>query len=605
MSYRIQQVIHALEVGAGAKLIKFALAVIGLVAIAVVYDVAAFRNLSTAEGMDTAQLAQRIADGKGFTTGFIRPFSLHLLQKKAEDGAADSPSTKSADFKPEFLTRHPDVANAPAYPVLLAAVLKFNPFGHPDTTTQKGFTIYQPDLWVTGFNQLLIVIGACLIFRLARRLFDEPVAWVAGILFAGTELFWRSSMAGVPTAFLSVLFLLIFTALAALQSGEGKLVFWAVLAGALLAVAGLTRYSYSWLVIPLVVWMAGLPSPRKGVLIGVALAAFALIWLPWLGRNFALTGTPFGTASYAIYQGTPFFEGDQLERAIAPDFSTTSTGFFWTKLISNLREIVEKLPRLGGNWASAFFLAGVLVVFRNPALRRLRGFLLSSLVLLMVVQGLGKTWLSADAPELSGENLLLPLLPIMLIYGAGFFYILLDQLGLPNAGYRLGAAGAFCALLLAPLWLVLLPPHPSPIVYPPYYTPWIQEKSAYTRNGELMVTDIPWATSWYGGGEANHLWLPLRYKMPAGSSLQEDFYRLHNHPKPVRALYLTAKTLKDVSMRGLYDFAQNEEMDQDWDHFILGIFIKKEVPTGFPLKKAPEGLMPEIFLTDSERPVQK
>ena len=141
---------------------------------------------------------------------------------------------------------------------------------------------------------------------------------------------------------------------------------------------------------------------------GVALLAFAMVWLPWLGRNYALSGTPFGTAGYAIYQGTPFLQDDQLERAFNPDFSTTFTGFFWTKLISNLRDIVEKVPRLGGTWASAFFLAGVLVAFRNPALRRTRSFLLWCLLLLMGVQALGKTWLSTDSPELTAENLLLP-----------------------------------------------------------------------------------------------------------------------------------------------------------------------------------------------------
>ena len=68
---------------------------------------------------------------------------------------------------------------------------------------------------------------------------------------------------------------------------------------------------------------------------------------------------------------------------------------------------------------------------------------------------------------------------------------------------------------------------------------------------------------------------------------------------------LTAKTLKNVEIRSLYDFVKNEELDQDWDHFILGIFINKEVPKGFPLKRAPEDIQPEIFLTDSERSLKK
>ena len=39
----------------------------------------------------------------------------------------------------------------------------------------------------------------------------------------------------------------------------------------------------------------------------------------------------------------------------------------------------------------------------------------------------------------------------------------------------------------------------------------------------------------------------------------------------------------------------------DWESFILGIFVKKEVPTGFPLNRAVGGISPEVFLTESER----
>jgi hypothetical protein len=43
----------------------------------------------------------------------------------------------------------------------------------------------------------------------------------------------------------------------------------------------------------------------------------------------------------------------------------------------------------------------------------------------------------------------------------------------------------------------------------------------------------------------------------------------------------------------------------NWESFLLGILVNREVPTGFPLKMAPLGIMPEIFLTDSERPATK
>lgn len=600
MSFRLQEFIHKYEVGAGARLVKFTLAWIVLISLAVIYDSVAFRNLGTAEGMDAAQLAQRIAAGKGFTTGFVRPFSLCLLAKGRGD-----PLQLAQVTDPKLLVEHPDLANAPAYPLLLAGVFKLLPFTHVDVTKGQGFQIYKPDLWLAIVNQVFIVLGAFLVLRLGRKLFDEPVGWISAGVFAGAEIFWKASLGGVPGPFLAVIFLLLFSTLVSLQAEEEKRRLWrALLAGMLVAIAALTRYSYAWLIIPMLFWLGGLSGQKKGSLIAIALFGFALLWLPWIVRNYTLSGTPFGTAGYGLYQGTPFFQDDQLERTLNPDFSTTDTSFFWTKMLPNIRDSLAKLPNLGGSWASAFFIAGLLVVFRNATLRRVRTYLLWVFGTLLLVQALGRTWLSTDAPEIGGENLLLPLAPIAFIYGTGFFFILMQQMGLPTAGYRIAGAGLFCILVSAPLLLGLFPPHPSPLVYPPYYTPWIQEKAAYTKGGALMVTDIPWAVAWYGDTGPN-LWLPPKYKTAEGSFLKNDFFEIHQHPSPVKALYLSDRTLKGIDMRSLYNYVRDEDLEQDWDHFVLGIFVKKEVPNGFPLKHAPEGLIREIFLTDSERPVGK
>ena len=60
-------------------------------ALAVLYDLRAYRNFSTPEAMDTAQLARNIADGKGYTTSFIRPLSLYLVQRNTEARQAGAP----------------------------------------------------------------------------------------------------------------------------------------------------------------------------------------------------------------------------------------------------------------------------------------------------------------------------------------------------------------------------------------------------------------------------------------------------------------------------------------------------------------------------------
>ena len=55
-----------------------------MLALVVLYNLRAYRNFSTPEAMDSAQLARNIADGKGYTTLFIRPLSLYLVQENNE-----------------------------------------------------------------------------------------------------------------------------------------------------------------------------------------------------------------------------------------------------------------------------------------------------------------------------------------------------------------------------------------------------------------------------------------------------------------------------------------------------------------------------------------
>ena len=115
----------------------------------------------------------------------------------------------------------------------------------------------------------------------------------------------------------------------------------------------------------------------------------------------------------------------------------------------------------------------------------------------------------------------------------------------------------------------------------------------------------------------------------------------------MRALYLTAQTLKTLDVQYLAQWRETESPDrdwtkfqavarnlagqldqnasqnqalsalkelyglaqfhwvrgggEDWESFVVGVMINQEVPTGFPLKWAPAGLWPEILLTEAER----
>src|SRR5213592_6960 len=97
MAMRVQELIHKFEEGAGYRYLKFLLGFCLMVAAGVAYDMAAFRNLSTPEGMDAAQLAWNIAEGKGFTTDYIRPFSVYLVKKKQLDALSSAGPTAATN----------------------------------------------------------------------------------------------------------------------------------------------------------------------------------------------------------------------------------------------------------------------------------------------------------------------------------------------------------------------------------------------------------------------------------------------------------------------------------------------------------------------------
>jgi hypothetical protein len=264
---------------------------------------------------------------------------------------------------------------------------------------------------------------------------------------------------------------------------------------------------------------------------------------------------------------------------------------------------------------SAFFLVGVMVPFRKTVLLRLRTFLLVCLGLLIVVQALGRTGLSGESTELTTENLLVVLAPLVFLFGVSLFFVLLEQFGMALPALRLIAVGVFVGVASAPLLFALLMPAGGRLAYPPYYPPYLQEKCEWLPEDGLMMTDVPWATAWYGHRQS--LWLSLKFSEEPTITLRNDFAAMNQTGKPIRGLYLSPRLFKSVETDPLRQWVQREDRGAkwepyagDWEGFVLlGAMLFREIPEGFALSKAPFGPpftpLPELFLTDSERPAGK
>jgi hypothetical protein len=613
----LQEWIYRLELGQGARLLKRGTLILGLLFVTVIYDWREYKNFGSPEAMDLAQTGRNIAAGRGFSTRYIRPLSAQMV------------AGRSADKDARLRTHHPDLANAPVYPLVLAGLMTVLPFDF-EIHDRRTFRRYEPEIYITALNQAFLLAAAALLFVIARRLFDRQVAWLSAVVLLGTAQFWRFSTSGLPVLLLVVIFLGMLWCLLRLDaavpgpvpeadSGDdagragggtsaasaGALAgasdvatpsgLWHVAhAGALGALVGLgtlTRYGFGWLLLPVLGYlMLVFPARRVQLMLSTA-AAFLLVVSPWIARNYALSGAPFGTAGYAAFQETSTFQGGHLERSIKPDWSRVTLRQVGGKTVENLRVIVsEQLPRLGGNWTAMFFFVGLLVPYRNPALTRLRRFTVASLALLVLVQAAGATHLSVPDRELTSENLSILVAPVVYMLGISLLVMLVDQLALPPDYGRSLVLGAWVLVASAPLVLLFLPPRSFPFAYPPYHPPEIQVAARMMHDKELLMSDIPWAVAWYGDRQC--IWLTLN----SPGDATNDFFVINDFYKPIQAIYLTPVTTD----RRLLTEAMKS--DRDWGRFATEVLFAGKVPARFPLQKMPNGFYPDsLFITDRER----
>jgi hypothetical protein len=588
MHDRIQGFFWNLEQIMFGKTFKICGALIGFVLLAVWFDMSGNHGFSNPEAMESSQMGRHLAAWKGYTTYSIRPLTIRLLQQ------ADPKHAQEVLQHPV-----PDLSIAPGYPFLLACLMKILPFNFAANRGQ--LWSYQPELMIIGFNELLFLGSILLLFLMARRLFDSAVAWVSAIIFAGSEIYWRFSVSGLSTMWLLLLFLAVIWCLVAMEEREqrenapaaGASLALAAAAGALVGIGGLSRYSFIWIIVPVLLFIGVFFTRHRGKMCLLTAGSFLIVVAPWIVRNMTLSDTPFGTAGYSLFENTRPFEEDRVERSFDPSadgLGLTRPADLVNKFLTNEAKILANdLPRLGGNWAWSFFLCGLLLPFRLTSLRRLSFFLIWTLALMAVVQAMGQTHLSDESPEINSENLLVLPAPLVLMFGTGFFFTILHQMKLPTANLQSLGPGLFAGVMCAPLLLGLVSATNRVAASP--YTPFrIQATAAMMKPDELMMSDIPWAVAWYG--ERPCSWLTLD---DAGTFDQM------NKLKPVKAIYLTERTTdRPLLSEMLAD-------KRSWGRFLLGCLPSSEapqgaVPTGFPLKKAPGMYVPaQLFIADTVR----
>jgi hypothetical protein len=564
---KIQDLVYNVDVGIGNRLVRFFLYLAFVLGIVTFYTASeAQYGLRNAEAMDYAQVARNLMNGEGFTTKYIRPASMWYL---IEHSSKHDP----------MMQRHPDIVHPPLYPAVLSVFFR----ALEGAFTREGqTTVYPPEKYVVvPLGHLCTLLTALFLFLTARRLFVEPrVATLGVTLYFLSDSVWRMSISGLGISLTTLLTTLaVYLAIVAVghrEEGRPTGSWVGPLAGSALccAAAALTRYGAVVMIPALALFIGvsfGKTSGIRWAAVYVLIAAIGIS--PWLARNKIVSGGMLGLAPYMALNGYDPVQDNDFERTLAPKLAMGKTlRELQQKLLLGLAGLYEKnLRTLGDGVLVCLFLTTFFFRFSRDAVHRLRWCIALALLLTMVL---------ASYFGAATEKLLFLFWPFAILYGLAFFFVLLDRLQLRLPLLRIGTVSAFVMLNALPLIFTLLPPRSGP-PYPPYYPPYITRVSRLMEPDELLCTDMPWATAWYG--DRNSLLLPLTI---------DNFYDINDFTKPIRGMYFTTLTRDRSYVRTLLTGSY-----RTWFPILEG-----RIPADFPLTQGfPLNNLDQLFLTDRPR----
>ncbi|MDD4735237.1 MAG: hypothetical protein PHP44_03930 [Kiritimatiellae bacterium] len=563
---RIQDLVYNVDVGIGLKLIKHGLYILGVLVVMLLYTVTQFKGLKEAEAMDYAQLGRNLMQTKSFITQCVRPASMWYL-------------IENTPLHDPMIDRHPDILHPPVYPALLAAGFRAVNYNF---NADAASYLYPPEQWVVvPIGHLATLLTGLLVFLLGVRLFDRRIALISASLFFLSNAVWADAVSGlgvsVATFFTTLTFYFAILSGSSRKpdmavTGMRRFIF-CVLSALACALAILTRYGMVVLV-PAILLYYVFSVPRRRFLWGLLFVLIvSLCVLPWLVRNYYVSGGLLGLAPYAALSDSSMFPGDLLERTLAPTFKLGAiVGALKAKWMSGFANLYKNaLPTLGDGILAGLFFATFFYRFVRNQVHLFRWCLLLALVLLLALAAF-------FGPATA--RLLHVLWPVVILYGTVFFFMLLDRLDFELRLINMGVLIVFILLCALPLIFSLLPPRVG-IPYPPYFPPYINHICKLLLPTEMICSDMPWATAWYG--RRNSLLLP--------SNINE-FYEINDYTKRISGMYFTTITRDKPYVSELLTGSY-----KTWFPILEG-----RIPSDFPLTQGfPIGDMDQLFLTDRRR----
>jgi len=565
----LQDVVYSIDVGAGLKILRIGLYALLLLIVVLIYTATQFWGLSEKEAMDFAQLGRNFSVNEGLVTKNISPLTMHLV----EDINLNNPR----------ISNHPDLIHPPAYPFLLSIGFKIYELLNVDPFAMSiGTRILPAERWIIiPLNHIFTMLTGLLIFSIGKNLFYREIGFLSMTIFYLSDTAWSQAILGLNSSmaiFFSVAALsCIITAVKSKLEENNIKKFWQsfVLSLICCSIAFYTRYLTIVIVPAIALYLffmnGGIRGGTRYLLLFPTL--FFIVALPWLIRNFIICGNPFGWMLYTALLDSPVYPDVSLLRDYNPNLSfkliIEALKEKWVLNYSGMHK--DLIPGLGGGVLMSFFITTFFYRFTRPAVNRLRDVLGISIIILVIIAGFFST---------SSIQLINLFWPFIIIFGVAFFYVLLDRLDLQARLYLVALKCLLVALTFLPLGLRILPPHAKQ-PYPPYFPPIISRVSDMLSPREIICTDMPWATAWYGN--------KISILLPKNI---DQYYEINDYKQYISGIYFTPITKNKSFVSDLLDGPE-----KTWLPILSG-----RLPADFPLKAAiAMNRQDQLFISDRDR----
>lgn len=471
------------------------------IGMALIHVFITFRGLSSADGMEQAQMAREIARGNHFKTKVIRPYAWAALEQAGKEAPPGAML---------------DITQPPLQPALWGSVFRLLPFAH-DYTPNKDGSIYLLDRVIACFGVTGLLLTILWTHGTAKKLFDDKVAGITALGLLVCKPLWDLSVSGSSVALLMPLVALGFRLLISViqKAHRGEHLFpWLLGLGVVVSLLPLTHWLALWLSLGFIfAVIASLPTKRSAALwVGFPLIVVLIGWGWWMQQR---CGDPLGGAKTLFQTHLLSLDASALQRHFSVSMPPVEMGELLRKILQNWQNHLSEIyAYLGYSIPAMLFVIALIHRFR-----RTETILVRRSILIVGITTLLAMGLIGLPDKLEDDNqFYLLLIPTFSIFGVAMLSVLWARL--QPAGNGIWTHWGFAILALGLSALPLLNHLPAQIklgltlrnrIYP-HWPPYVPDRVSMVKRlvepNEIVFSDAPWFVAWYADTPA--VWVPIK-----------------------------------------------------------------------------------------------